>query len=218
MPALPAAPAPPAGAPDPRDATYWATAAELGHQYEHTLASFQEGLADAKAGFLSNQQKLDVAEPLALTNIRNRANEEGLLSSGAEQQRTGQQQGNYTRSRGLLATGFQQTQDKANRGMNEAGENYTDKMATNLSGAETRQREGAERQAERQPTLGAPAAAAAGPVPGANPGGQRTYTRNPPAPGNVPGYTETLPNGGFVRVGSATLQERRKAAAKRVTG
>jgi hypothetical protein len=165
---LPAAPGPAPGAVDPREATYWATAAELGHQYEHTLAADTEVLADDKALMLAKQGTLDAAQPTDLTNIRNKANAEGLLSSGIEQQRTGLQQAAYTRSRGALSTGFQQESNKESRAMSEAGESYTDKMRTALAGAEERQSKKAEEQASKDPTLGAPPPSPSlGPHPGA---------------------------------------------------
>jgi hypothetical protein len=197
------------------DATYWANVAAIEHSYTHTLASDQEALSDDKASFLANQAKLDAAEPTALTNIRNKANEEGLLTSGIEGQRTGIQQAGYTRSRDVLGTTNQQDTDKINREMTEAGETRNDDIVKEQTAAEARTQKTAEENAKDNPTLGA---TPAGPVPGANPGATRTYTQAPPAPGGVGNYTESLPNGGFVKVGSATLQARRAAAAKKVVG
>lgn len=174
---LPAAPTPPAGQPDPRDALYWATAAELAHSYEHTLASDQEALADSKALMLANQGKLDQAQTPALTNIRNRANAEGLLSSGIEQQRTGLQQAAYTRSRGALATGFQQESNRISRGESEAGEHYTDAMGRNIAEAGKRAQAESERQAEKNPTFGAPP-----PPPAAGPPQPPSIVRVTPQP------------------------------------
>ena len=149
-----AAPASGAGQADPREALYWSTAAELGHQYEHTLASDQEALENAKTSLLAGQGKLDRAEPLQLAGIRNRANAEGILSSGIEAQRTGTQQAGYLTARNQLQTGFQQQQNRINRANSEAGQSYTDKMSTNLAGAESRQQAEAEKQAASNPTLG----------------------------------------------------------------
>jgi hypothetical protein len=192
MPALPALPTPPAGQPDPRDATYWATAAELGHQYENTLAGNAEALANDKTNLVAGQGKLDRAEPLALTNIRNRANSEGLLSSGIEQQRTGTQQGAYVGSRSALGTGFQQQSNRIARSNSEAGTNYADKGATALAAAEARASEEARLTAEKAPTLGAP----------------------PPAPSAAPIPPQIVGQRPQPVSGSQAI---RKAAAKRVT-
>jgi hypothetical protein len=200
--ALPPVPAPPAGQPDPREALYFATAAELGHQYEHTLASDQEASADDKAAFLAAQGKLDYAEPTAQTNIRNKANAEGLATSGIEAQRADQQLASYTRARGEQTLKEQQDQDKINRGESEAGETYIDKMMSNLANAEKRQQEEAQKTAEKAPTLGAPAEPAA---PAALPGVMKGI--NPPA-GTIKSAPRTTSNQNIVR----------KAAAKRVTG
>lgn len=211
--AMPAVPT--AANPSALDATYWANVAAIEHSFTHTLASDQEALSDDKATFLANQGKLDAAEPTALTNIRNRANEEGLLTSGVEGQRTGIQQAGYTRSRDVLGTTNQQDTDKINRGMTEAGETRNDDIVKEQVAAEARTQKTAEENARDNPTLGAVPGVA--PTP-ANPGAKVSYTRAPPAPGGVPGRTEQLPNGGFVKVGSSTLAERRKAAAQKVTG
>jgi hypothetical protein len=183
---LPAAPAPAPGQPDPREALYWSTAAELGHQYEHTLASDQEALENDKTSLLAGQNKLDRAEPLQLTNIRNRANAEGLLSSGIEAQRTGTQQAGYLTSRNQLQTNFQEQQNRINRANSEAGESYTDKMGTNLAGAESRQRAEAEKQAEKAPTLGAPAPPQAPRAPAAVPNLQVIGQKAQPITSNRP--------------------------------
>lgn len=204
-PALPAAPTPAAGQPDPREALYWSTAAELGHQYEHALASDQEALSDDKASFLASQGKLDYAEPTAQTNIRNRANSEGLATSGIEAQRAGQQQGNYVRARGELGTKFQQDSDKINRGMGEAGESYTDKMGTNLADAEKRQQEEAQKTAEKAPTLGAPAEPA-------------TPAARPSVGTKVPGLAIFNPGGTAQPRTSSKPVSVRRAAARRVVG
>lgn len=194
---LPAAPAPAPGQPDPREALYWSTAAELGHQYEHTLASDQEALENDQTALRAGQSKLDRAEPLQLTNIRNRANAEGLLSSGIEAQRTGTQQAGYLTSRNQLQTNFQEQQNKINRANSEAGESYADRMGTNLAGAEKRQQEESQRIAEKAPTLGAPAAPAQPTAPAAVPRLQVVSQKAQPITSNRP---------------------IRRAAAKRVVG
>jgi hypothetical protein len=142
---------------DPREALYTETAAALAHQYEHTLASNQEALENDQTALKAGQGKLDQAEPLQLTGIRNRANAEGLLSSGIEAQRTGTQQTGYLTSRNQLQTNFQQQQSRINRANSEAGENLIDKLGTELAGAQKRQQAEAENQAKSNPTLGAPA-------------------------------------------------------------
>ena len=205
--AMPAVPT--AANPSALDATYWANVAAIEHSFTHTLASDQEALSDDKATYLANQAKLDAAEPTALTNIRNKANEEGLLTSGIEGQRTGIQQGTYTRSRDVLGTTNQQDTDKINRGMTEAGETRNDDIVKEQVAAEARTQKTAEENAKDNPTLGA-----APPPPGGNPGGVKTVT-GPAGPGGVVPYTESLPSGGFVKVGQPQV---RKAAIKKAVG
>jgi hypothetical protein len=142
------------------DATYNALATELAHSYETTLAGDQQTLADDQALYRANQGKLDASENPALTNIRNRANAEGLLSSGIEQQRTGLQQAAFTRSNAALTTGFQQNQDRINQAMAQAGQSYRDRMVSAGVQDEGRRTAEAERQAEKNPTFGAPPPAA----------------------------------------------------------
>jgi hypothetical protein len=166
--AMPAVPT--AANPSALDATYWANVAAIEHAFTHTLASDQEALSDDKATYLANQAKLDAAEPTALTNIRNKANEEGLLTSGIEGQRTGLQQAAYTRSRDVLGTTNQQDTDKINRSMTEAGETRNDNIVREQVAAEARTQKAAEENAKDNPTLGAVPAAPAAPVPSGAPG------------------------------------------------
>lgn len=178
--AIPAAPAAPAGASSAQNALYFATAAELAHAYEHTLASDQEALSDDQAAYRANQGKLNAAEPTAQTNIRNRANEEGLATSGIEGQRADQQTASFARSMGALTTTRQQDMDKINRGMTEAGESYADKLKTNLADRESEVQKEAVSNAEKDPTLGAtPAATVAPAMPVIS-----KITQQPNSPGN----------------------------------
>ena len=214
----------PAGADAAQTALYFSTAAELAHAYEHTLASDQEALSDDQAAYRANQGKLNAAEPLDMTKVRDQANAEGLATSGIEGQRADTQQASFTRSLGALATTRQQDTDKINRGMEEAGESYADKMKTNLADRETEVQKEAQANAEKNPTLGSTAAlpgmAPTNPATPVNPGGVKTVT-GPAGPGGVVPYSESS-NAGFVRVGPAKPVSPtvavRKAAAKKVVG
>jgi hypothetical protein len=191
----------------PLSALYWSTAAELAHQYEHTLASDQEASTDDKADYVAAQNKLDFAQPLAQTNIRNRANEEGLLTSGIDAQRAGQQQANFTREAAEQTLKAQQDQNKITRGESEAGETYVDKMNTNAANAVKVAAEEARENAEKAPTLGAPAEPGPSSIPSA-----------PKGATNVPGLTVKNP-GGTAQPKTATRPvDVRQKAAKRVTG
>lgn len=227
--ALPAPPSAPAGASAAQTALYFSTAAEQAHAYEHTLASDQEALSDETAAYRANQGKLNAAEPTALTNIRNRANAEGLATSGIEGQRQDTQQASFARSMGALTTTRQQDTTRINRNMTEAGESYADKMKANLAARESEVQREAQGNAERAPTLGATAATAAppavappavaptNPATAINAGGVKTVL-GPPGAGGVVPYRETSPRGS-VRVGAPLPQTAiRKAAAKKVAG
>jgi hypothetical protein len=195
-----------------------ANLAALQHSYEHVLAGDQETLSDDQAAFRANQGKLNATEPTAMTNVRNRANEEGLATSGIEGQRADQQQASFARSMGALTTTRQQEMDKINRGMGEENEAYKTGREKIAAEGEVEQEKEAQANAKENPTLGSTAANAAAP---ANPGGSRVVT-GAPGPGGVVPYSESS-RPGFVRVGPGTPKPPvtpvvaiRKAAAKKV--
>lgn len=197
------APVLPEGYVDPK---YGELVQQENHALETSLRGDKETFNNASTNAAYQRSLINKQEPLSFKANEGKANSEGLLESGVNAQRRGTLLSGFVDKGNQIARNMEVSRTREAASERVQKENWEDKIKNEGIAATER----GKRWALENPPAVPAAPAAPGSAP-ANPGGVRTVT-GPPGAGGVPSYTETLPGGGFVRVGPGVA---RAAAAKR---
>jgi hypothetical protein len=141
---------------DPRNAKYFENLAALEHSKGRTEAEDAKGREEAASTYKYGTEQLQKQEPLALKANTNRANTEGLATSGILAQRQGVTQTGYAGKEHTLGESRRTAVERFNRGDQLAREGYAEKAKSALTNAEIEARANLEKNppAAQPPALG----------------------------------------------------------------